>query len=189
MRVVFIHLNPVSSQLIAWQGEIDFQTGWGHVACEATAWPWQTFPSEHLRCSCKSSICSRLATVLSPVSTLLLPNSNLGISPHFALPFCTSVSLLLCPQVPSSLSFCAAAASLFIQGHWQPSGLTLVPQWLFQVPYLQSIKAIISLMLFKNGGMTLLFLTINITYGIHWKNEALYYTIMPNTPKDTWDTP
>lgn len=27
MRVVFIHLNPVPSQLIAWQGGINFQTG------------------------------------------------------------------------------------------------------------------------------------------------------------------
>lgn len=50
----------------------------------------------------------------------------------------------------------------------QPHGLTLVPQCLFlEVPYLKSIKAIISLLFFINAGMILFFLAINTTYGIH----------------------
>lgn len=176
MRVVFIHLNPVPSQLIAWQGGLT-SNRMGHVHCEATAWPWQTFPSEHLRSSCKSSICPGLATLLSLLSppyssqTAVLGFLHILLSPFGLLCFSSCVHRY---QVFSPL--CCCCFSLH-----QPHGLTLVPQCLFlEVPYLKSIKAIISLLLFINAGMILFFLAINITYGIHWKNEALYYTIMSN---------
>lgn len=62
-------------------------------------------------------LCTGFAHLLSLVSILLLPNSSLGISPHFALLFWASVFLLLCLKVACSFSLhAAAAASLFVKG-------------------------------------------------------------------------
>lgn len=74
------------------------------------------FSSEHVRSSSKATIhlCTGLASLICLVSILFLPNSNLDISPEFAVLFWT------CASPPASIgtysfSLHAAAACVFIK--------------------------------------------------------------------------